>query len=96
MHLCEALPLVEHIEDALQGDIETEIDEIRVAAHLLCTLCEAGLWPHEDLEGLRSLAALKLEAALIAGVFHNPELITAVRNELARLQRLLTTDRTTQ
>ena len=88
LHLFEALPLVEHVEDALRGEIETEVDEIRVAAHLLCSLGEAGLWPSEHLQRPATLAALKLESALMHGVFRNAHLIAAVRNEIRRLERL--------
>ncbi|MFV0443928.1 MAG: hypothetical protein ACK5Q5_10185 [Planctomycetaceae bacterium] len=89
MHLYEALPLVEHVDDALQGDLWEEIDQIRVAAHLLCTLGEAGLWPQESLQKQVSQATAQLRAALMLRVFTNANLIDAVRQEIARLEQLL-------
>ncbi|MFV0443008.1 MAG: hypothetical protein ACK5Q5_05520 [Planctomycetaceae bacterium] len=89
MHLFEALPLVEHVDDALQGDVREEIDQIRVAAHLLCMLGEAGLWPQESLQKQVSQATTQLRAALMHRVFTNANLIGAVRQEITRLERLL-------
>ena len=88
-HLFDALPLARYVEESLHGDPQLDIDEIRIAAYLVCTLSEAGLWPHEQTQRQVPLAVSKLESALMQRVFRNPHLIAAVRNEVRRLQSVL-------
>ncbi|MCA9073721.1 MAG: hypothetical protein KDA93_01720 [Planctomycetaceae bacterium] len=87
--LFDATRLVEQVDDALALDLHDDIEEIRIAAHLLCTLGEAGLWPHEHLRRQVWVATSRLEAALSFRVDTNASLIASIREQVEKLQSLL-------
>jgi hypothetical protein len=85
----EKTRLAQLVEQTLQLDVDDYYEEIRAAAYLVRLLGRTYIWPVDDIDRHRVLAADRLQAVLDAGVFEeSDEFIEAVRAEIAELRSL--------
>lgn len=80
--------LAERVEKALNLEVEDYYEEIRAAAYLVRLLARTYIWPVDDIDRHRALAANRLQAVLDSGVFDGEgEFELAVRGEIQELRK---------
>ena len=87
--LFEETELVRRVDETLSRHVSDSLHENRIAAHLLCTLSQAGIWPREEMLRQVPISVNHLEEALFFRLCTNPSLIAAIREEIDKLQKLL-------
>src|SRR5262245_2267716 len=88
--LFEVTGLAQHVENALNQDVEDNAEVIRAAAYLLVVLGHEGIWPLDDLDRHLALAITKLEAVRALEESRGfPEFASAIDKELALLRSRL-------
>ncbi|MFZ6798440.1 DUF4259 domain-containing protein [Undibacterium sp. Di24W] len=78
--------LAERVEQTLMLDVEDHYEEIRAAAYLIRLLGRTYIWPVDDIDRHRALAADRLQAIVDAGIFEDDEFNDAIRSEITDLR----------
>ena len=79
--------LAKRVESTLNLDVDDYYEEIRAAAYLVRLLARTYIWPVDDIDCHRALAADRLQAVLDSGVFEGEdEFESAVKAEIADLR----------
>lgn len=84
--LMQKTRLARHVEETLTLDVMNNSAEIRAAAFIVRVLGKCYIWPIEDLDRHRALAADRLQAIIDEGVYEQDEFNDAIRNEIAELR----------
>jgi hypothetical protein len=85
--LFQKTKLAEHVENALNLDVEDSHEEIRAAASVLVLLGRNYVWPVHDLDRHLALAADRLEQISHLDVIAEaPELVEEIQSEIQELR----------
>ena len=85
--LFEETGLAKQVEDTLRLDVSEYHEEVRAAAHLVRLLARTYVWPVDDIDDHRKLAADRLQAILDGDFLEDaPEICDRVRQEIAELR----------
>lgn len=78
--------LARHIEAGLNLEIEDYHEEVRAAAYLVRKLARGYIWPADDIERIRALAADRLQEILNRKLIEEPEFNEAIASEVEALR----------
>lgn len=86
--LFEKSSLVEHVRESLQQDLHECSDEIRSTANLVYVLAKHGMWQHDSLREVASLAISQLRDMLDKEVYTNVNFLGEIRHLINQLREI--------
>lgn len=89
--LFEKSNLMQHIRVSLEQDLHECPDEIRAAAFLVNVLAKEGLWPHDSLREVTSLAISQLTQMLEEKVYRNANFVAELHRLIGQLREVAPT-----
>jgi len=86
--LFERSDLVQHVRTSFEQDLHECPDEIRASAFLVYVLAKEGLWPHDSLREITSLAIARLTQMLAGKVYRNANFVAELRRLIGQLREV--------
>ena len=84
--LFEKSNLVQHVRTSLEQDLHECPDEIRATAFMVYILAKEGLWPHDSLREITSLAISRLTRMQAEKVYRNANFVAKLRRLIGQLR----------